>query len=276
MLTSEESQMDTLAYSSRMLSWAPLGKLLFVIAVLIVNLITDSMLVPLVTLIIGLGLMAYSTNFRIPKLIAFALLEAMLILVIGCGMVSISGTSGAVMWDTHFLWMHIYMTVDSFNKAWLILFRGVAGMAVMMAFATSTPIPYLSQALKQIHLPTEVSELVVLIYRYGFLLLERMEVMYKAASCRRGFNGFMTSIKSTASIAVGMFISSSAMADKAQVALNCRNYRGYFPVYNTPSPMGAKWVLVSAAVFVAILLFGMYTAGWVDMAAVFFGEGAFL
>ena len=239
------------------------------------NLITSSMFVPLVTLLLGLGLMAYSTNFKIPLLISLALAEAMLILVIGCGMVSISGTSGALMWDTHVLWVHIHMTVDSFNKAWLILFRGVAGMAMVMAFATSTPIPYLSQALKQVHMPKEVSELVILIYRYGFLLLERMEVMYKAAACRMGFNGFMRSIKSTASIAVGIFISSSALADKAQIALNCRNYRGYFPVYNQPAKTGIKWVLLSAAVAVVILLFGLYTADMVDMAAIFFGEGAF-
>ena len=61
---SEQTQMDALAYSSRMLGWAPLGKLLLVIVVLVINIVTDSMLVPFVTLAIGLGLMAYSTNFK--------------------------------------------------------------------------------------------------------------------------------------------------------------------------------------------------------------------
>lgn len=269
---SEESQMDTLAYSSRMLTWAPLGKLLFVSTVLVANLVTSSVFVPLIVLIIGLALMAYSTNFKIPFLIFLALAEAVLILIIGCGMVSISGTSGKVMWDTHILWLHVHMTVESFNKAWLILFRGVAGIAMVMAFATSTPIPYLSQALKQIRMPKEVSELVIMIYRYGFLLLERMETMYKAAACRMGFNGFIRSIKSTASIAVGIFISSSALADKAQIALSCRNYRGYFPVYNQPATAGIKWILVSVAVAAALLAFGFHTDDWVNIAALMFGE----
>ena len=65
--------MDTLAYSSRMLDWAPLGKLIFVIGVLIVNILTSSILVPFVTLAIGLVLMAYSTNFKIPFIIALAI-----------------------------------------------------------------------------------------------------------------------------------------------------------------------------------------------------------
>ena len=268
---SEELQMDSLAYSSRMLSWSPLGKLLFVIVVLIANISTESMIVPFATLAIGLGLMAYSTDFRIPRIIGIALAEALVILAFGCGMISISGVSGSVIWDTNLLWVHVHMTVDSFNKAWLVLFRGVAGMAVMMAFATSTPIPYLSQALNQLRIPKEVSELVVLIYRYGFLLLERMEVMWNAAQCRLGFNGVITSLKSTASIAVGMFISSSAMSDKAQIALSCRNYRGYFPIYNEPAPISLKWVLVSLSALIMILVIGYYTTGIVDMSSVFFG-----
>lgn len=263
---SEEAQMDALAYSSRMLHWAPLGKLLFVITVLIVNICTNSMMVPFITLAIGLGLMAYSTNFKIPFFIALALAEAILILAIGCGMISITGDAGTeAFWDTNILWMHVHMTEDSFNKAWLVLFRGFAGMAVMMSFATSTPIPHLSQALKQIHMPTEVSELVVLIYRYGFLLIERMEVMWNAAACRMGFNGFMNTMRTTASIAVGIFISSSNMADKAQIALECRNYKGVFPVYNEPPKVGLKWILVSAATFAGIFVFGLYTEGWVNM-----------
>ncbi len=262
--------MDTLAYSSRMLSWAPLGKLLFVIVVLIVNITTSSMLVPFVTLAIGLILMAYSTNFRIPFIIALALAEAFVILVFGCGMVSISGTSGEVLWDTQVLWIHIHMTVDSFNKAWLILFRGVAGIAVMMAFATSTPIPHLSQALRQIRMPKEVSEIIVLIYRYGFLLLERMQIMWNAASSRMGFSGAKGSISTIASIAVGIFISSTNLADKAQIALDCRNYQGFFPVYNEPAKVGVKWIAVSALAFVLIFLFGMATENWIDMAQIFF------
>ena len=54
---SEQLQMDTLAYSSRMLGWAPLGKLLFIIAALIANIITSSMIVPIFTLALGLCLM---------------------------------------------------------------------------------------------------------------------------------------------------------------------------------------------------------------------------
>ncbi len=264
--------MDTLAYSSRMVGWAPLGKLLFVIAALVANIMTESIVISIATLVLGLALIGYSTNMRIPLIVAIALVEAFVILVFGCGMVSITGDEGTeAIWDTNILWVKVHMTVDSFNKAWLILIRGVAGMALMMSFATSTPIPHLSNALRQIRIPPEIAELVVLIYRYGFLLLERMEVMWNAASCRLGFNGFKRTMSTTASILVGMFIQSTNMADKGQIALDCRNYRGYFPLYNMPAKAGPKWIVVSVLIFLVIVVCGKYTAGWIDMHSVFFG-----
>ena len=270
--TSEHIRMDALAYSSRMLSWAPLGKLILVIAVLVVNVMTDSVITAFAVLALGLALMAYSTNMRIPFMLGVAIAEALLILIVACGIISINGDhSQPCIWSADFLWLDFYMTADSFNQAWLVLLRSVAGITMMMAFATSTPIPHLAQALRQIRIPDEICEIVVLIYRYAFLLIERMEAMWSAASCRLGFSGVCRSVETAASIAVGTFLSSTEMADKAQMALDCRNYRGYFPVLNAPAKAGVKWVAVTAAVAAALYVFGMRTEGMVDMSRILLG-----
>ena len=264
---SEHIQMDALAYSSRMLNWAPLGKLLLVIVVLIANVMTDSVVTALAVLAIGLALMAYSTNMRIPFMLGVAIGEAILILIVACGIISINGDSSQpCIWRADFLWLDLYMTADSFNQAWLVMIRAVAGITVMMAFATSTPIPHLAQALRQIRIPDEICEIVVLIYRYAFLLLERMDTMWSAANSRLGFSGFKRSMKTIASIAVGIFTSSMNMADKAQVSLECRGYRGYFPIYNRPPKAGVAWVGLAVLAFALLYVLGTYTEGLVDFA----------
>lgn len=269
---SEHIQMDALAYSSRMLNWAPLGKLLLVIVVLIANVMTDSVVTALAVLAIGLALMAYSTNMRIPFMLGVAIGEAILILIVACGIISINGDmSQPCIWRADFLWLDLYMTADSFNQAWLVMIRAVAGITVMMAFATSTPIPHLAQALRQIRIPDEICEIVVLIYRYAFLLLERMDTMWSAANSRLGFSGFKRSMKTIASIAVGIFTSSMNMADKAQVSLECRGYRGYFPIWNRPQRAGVGWVAAAVAVFALLYVLGMYTEGVIDFAGLAFG-----
>ena len=269
---SEHIQMDALAYSSRMLNWAPLGKLFLVIVVLIANVMTDSVVTALAVLAIGLALMAYSTNMRIPFMLGVAIGEAILILIVACGIISINGdTSQPCIWRADFLWLDLYMTADSFNQAWLVMIRAVAGITVMMAFATSTPIPHLAQALRQIRIPDEICEIVVLIYRYAFLLLERMDTMWSAANSRLGFSGFKRSMKTIASIAVGIFTSSMNMADKAQVSLECRGYRGYFPIWNRPQRAGVGWVAAAVAVFALLYVLGTYTEGVIDFAGLAFG-----
>ena len=270
--TSEHIRMDALAYSSRMLSWAPLGKLILVIAVLVVNVMTDSVITAFAVLALGLALMAYSTNMRIPFMLGVAIAEAILILLVACGIISINGDhSQPCIWSADFLWLDFYMTADSFNQAWLVLLRSVAGITMMMAFATSTPIPHLAQALRQIRIPDEICEIVVLIYRYAFLLLERMDTMWSAAGSRLGFSGIRRSISTVASIAVGIFTSSMNLADKAQVSLECRGYRGYFPIYNRPQRAGIGWISVAIVAFALLYILGIHTEGVVDFARLAFG-----
>lgn len=271
---SEQVQMDVLAYGSRMIRWAPLGKLLFTFSLLILALVSDNIFVPIITFCIGLGLMAYSTNFRLPPIIGLAILEAILIMVIGCGMVSILGDSSepAVLLNGtgELLWIDIHITANSFNHAWLIMFRAIAGVTLMLSFASSTPIPHIAHALKQMKVPKEVIEIVVLVYRYAFLLLERAEVMWNAAKCRLGFNGARRSMSTTAGILVNVFITSLEIAERSQPALESRNYSGSFPIYRMPNKIGLYWVILTVMVCTTIYVFG-YFAPSPNMAAIVLG-----
>ena len=263
-------EMDELAYSSRMVDWAPLGKLFLVLALLIVGLITDSILVPMLTFSIGMILMAYSTNLKVPTLLLLAIGEAVLIMVLGSGMISILGDhSQPALWEDTILWFNIYMTEQSFNQAWLIFFRAIAGVTLMLSFACSTPIPYLSFAFKSLHCPNEITELIVLIYRYAFLLLERFLVMIDAAQCRLGYNGPMTAMRSYGGAMAGTFIFSMELAEKSEAALACRNYDGTFPIFREPQKMSILWIIVSLGLAAGLYYAGEYTAGWVNMAKLF-------
>lgn len=267
---SEQTQMDELAYSSRMLNWAPLGKLFFVLVLLIIGLVCDSIVVPLITFCIGLAFMAYSTNFRVPLILALFILEAVVIMIIGSGMISIMGDpSEPALMEGNILWFTIHMTEQSFQRAWLIFFRAIAGVTLMLSFATSTPIPHLAHALRSIKCPVEICEFFVLIYRYSFLLLERFLVMLDAAQCRLGYNGTANALRTYGGAMAGTFIFSMELAEKSEAALACRNYQGYFPIYHKPASMSWKWIAVTAVLAVVLYLINLRTVGWIDMVAVF-------
>ena len=90
--------------------------------------------------------------------------------------------------------------------------------------------------------------------------------MWSAAGSRLGFSGLKRSMRTTASIAVGIFTSSMNLADKAQVSLECRGYRGYFPIYNRPPKAGVAWVGLAVLAFALLYVVGTYTEGLVDFA----------
>ncbi|MDR0887773.1 MAG: energy-coupling factor transporter transmembrane protein EcfT [Candidatus Methanoplasma sp.] len=265
--------MDTLAYGSRMVNWAPLGKLMFAVCLLIVDIITDSLVVPLITLVIGVSLMVYSSSIRLPKIIGLMIAESLLIVLLGAVLIAImpSGVESAEVWGFSLIGLDFSITYHSFDYAVLIFTRSLAGVTVMLAFATSTPIPYFANSLRRLHIPAEIIEIIVLVYRYSFLLLEQLQVLWNAASSRLGFASFRRSFRTVARIAVNVFITSLDIADKSGNALLCRNFNGVFPVFRPPKDITAVWVVLAVGAAAGLYLFGLYSEGWIDPASIVFG-----
>ncbi len=257
----EHNQMDNLAYSSRMIALPPLGKLFIVISILIVNLVTTNVIIPMITLCLGLICIIYSTGMKFPKILVFLIAESLLIIVVGalCIMIlPLAGDVSPVIWEWTPLGLRFVITHASIDYGLLILVRCLSGVSFMLAFATSTPIPHLAQSLRQLRIPVEIIEIVVLVYRYGFLLFEQLEIMWSAAHCRLGFGSFKKSFHTTAKIALNIFISSMEMTERSNIALCCRNFTGTFPLFNPPKRISLIWVIVPVIFAVALYYLGVY------------------
>ncbi|OPY33276.1 MAG: Energy-coupling factor transporter transmembrane protein EcfT [Methanomassiliicoccales archaeon PtaU1.Bin124] len=258
---------DELAYQSRLKDLPPLGKFILALSLLVIALTVTSFLVPIITFSIGLALLLYSTGGRFPRIVLIAILDSLAIIIIGCVLIAFLTQGGGSVVQLDLLGLKLSLQREGLNLATLVLLRALAGIFVMLAFITSTPVPHFALALKQLHVPKEVLELTVLIYRYSFLLLEQMEVMTIAAACRLGFRGLRNQVKTTSRIAVGLFSRSLEMAERSQIALQCRNYQGDFPVFRPPRKLTWSWVLgpiaLAAAIYVGnILLEGSFYLRW--------------
>ena len=258
---------DEVVYNSKMLNWSPLGKFILVIFLLVASLLADSLVVPIVVFVIGASLLFYSTNFKIPKIVGLALGGAILTIFVGCIVILFVTAGENMLFQGTFLGIGYSITDGGLRLATLVLVRSIAGMTVMLSFATSTPVPYLAHAMRQVHISKEVPELVILIYRYSFLLLEELHTMWTAASCRLGFHGLKNRFRTTSKIAVGLFIRSIDITDRAQIALQCRNFNGEFPSYRLPKNISAVWVAVPILSFIILYILNIYTRGWIIIGA---------
>ena len=243
-----------MAYCSPAYGWPPLGKLALAMALLIASLASSTIIVPLVVLGIGAALLFYSTHFKFPRAIVLALLDAMVIILISTIILAfVTQGTGEPLFTLDLGFWQISLYPQGVELAALVFVRAMAGVVVMLFFATSTPIPHFAQALRSLHIPSYLAELVVLVYRYSFLLLEQLDVMYTAAQCRIGFRGTKNKFRTSGKLAVGLFIRSLEVADRSQNALSCRNFHGDFPSFRPPAKMSAAWALLPFFVIGSLL-----------------------
>ncbi len=112
--------------------------------------------------------------------------------------------------------------------------RAVAGVTVMPFLSPLPHDSHLANALRQAN-PGQIVELTILIYRYSFLLYRAaLDTMYVAAQSRLGFRGTKNS-PDDREVARWRIHSSMDMAERSQVALNCRSFRGEFHCYRSPA-----------------------------------------
>jgi cobalt/nickel transport system permease protein len=240
---------DELAYASPMRRWPPLGKFLLAMALLIVSLVSSSLVIPLVVFVVGMILLFLSTHLRFPRAIAWAILEGMVIFLIGALIIAFVSIEGRVLLDLNLLSWHLSLTEGGLQRGLAVFLRALAGITVMLFFATSTPIPHFAAALKQLRVPNYITELVILVYRYSFLLFEQLDVLYTAAQCRIGFRGARNKLRTTGKLAVNLFIKSLEVAERSQIALYCRNFKGDFPTFRPSARMTIGWALLPFLAF---------------------------
>ncbi|MGD1060555.1 MAG: cobalt ECF transporter T component CbiQ [Methanomassiliicoccales archaeon] len=247
---------DEIAYASPFRDWSPLGKFALALSLLVSSLVASSIAIPILVFLIGFCLLFYSTRMRFPRVIVLALLDGLAVFFIGALVIALI-TTGDPLWSINLGFIVLNFSNQGVSLGLLVFMRAVAGVTVMLFFATSTPIPHLANALRQVKIPAEIVELTILVYRYAFLLLEQLETMYIAAHSRLGFRGLKTKFRTTAKLMVGIFTRSLEVAERSQVALNCRSFRGEFHCYRPPARITAKWVFASIIVFELLFIINL-------------------
>jgi len=108
--------------------------------------------------------------------------------------------------------------------------RILGGMGVLLFFSLTTPLPELMRAARFFRCPSVLMELVLIMYRYIFLMFEEAGRIRTAQRSRLGFVSFGNTLRS-ASILGGMLILRSYdRAERSFAAMRCRGYRGTITV----------------------------------------------
>lgn len=145
------------------------------------------------------------------------------------------------------------ITRESLHRAVTLFFQAMGAVTCLYFLSTTTPMPQLIEVLRRCHLPELVIELMYLIYRYLFVLLDVQQQMTIAATARLGYTGLRRSISTAGHVSGALLATSFRRSSRCFDAMESRGYDGRLAFLSHTPPLRAAHLAVAAA-YVLVLL----------------------
>ncbi|MBW4085455.1 cobalt ECF transporter T component CbiQ [Paenibacillus sp. S150] len=203
-------RIDALSYSNALRQLSPMWKTLFAAVMFVLS----YMLHPALQVLIALWMMLWCLGYAKIPLRAYGLLFGTALLFYGLSLPALlvelgrPAAGGAVLslrlpGTERFL----YITRAGELRAALLLARVSACLACCFFMMLTTPFGELLQVLRRLRMPQIVLELMLIMYRFLFLLNDAAHGLLLARRLRGGRRGFMSKLRETAGMAASLFAS---------------------------------------------------------------------
>lgn len=258
-----EELLDDVAQNSTFRHVHPGTKVLLGLGSLVICLVSPTPIVPLISgVLLSLVLLIPA---RVSPLVYGELLVAPAIFTIISVVVLLFLLGGGdVIWRFNPApWINLTITTGSIRQSTLVFCR-VFGCSVSLFFIVlTTPMTDLFNGMKRIGIPIELIDLMMIIYRYLFIVYDQAIEIWQAQVMRLGYGRPRESVRSFSMLCGMLFISSWNAGEDLIRAMDCRCYDGIFPSLDITEPVRMRSlipVLLYLAGLTGILL-AMTTGG---------------
>ena len=139
------------------------------------------------------------------------------------------------------------ITRESINKGIFVFSRVLGGMSAMCFISLTTPMTDIFTVFRQCRIPDIIIELMMIIYRTIFILMDQVVQIYTAQVMRLGYSSVKESLHSSALLCGAAFIASWDAGEDLVKAMDARCYDGKFAVLGENRPVERKPLLALAA-----------------------------
>lgn len=244
---------DYYAYASKIRGWNPGFKVGFALGLLIFGIAADSVWV---SLLIFLG-MAWLTvgkgGLKLSRYISFLTVPLVFILMSSAAIACNFSFTAQGDYRLHLGFFYVYTTVEGLEQTGRIVMKALGAVSCMYMMSLSTPVTEIVNVLGRAHMPALITELMHMIYRYIFILLEVQNKMTIAAKSRLGYRDLKTSYLSFGHTLSNLLVVSMRRANAYYDALESRCYDGELCFLEEEKPLRAAQV-APATGFAAVLL----------------------
>jgi cobalt/nickel transport system permease protein len=129
------------------------------------------------------------------------------------------------------------ITRESINQGFFVFCRVIGGMSALCFISLTTPMTDIFITFRQCRIPDAVIDLMMIIYRTIFILLDQVIQIYHAQVMRLGYSTYRESIHSFSSLCGAAFIASWDAGEDLIRAMDARCYDGKFALLGENRPM---------------------------------------
>lgn len=250
----EGFSIDLYAYASHIRNWSSDFKVAFSIIVMILSIVLNN---PYVSIAIIFA-MAYITVIKgglpITEYFSFLAIPLSFILL---GTFTIAIDFSKVPMGQYRLYLgfcYVFTSMVQLKKMAFLILKVFAAVSALQMMTLSTPSNEIIAFLRKMHVPKLIIELMNLIYRFIFILLDVHRQMKNSAEARQGYCDFKTSCITFGNIASNMLVVSLKKSNAYYNAMEARCYDGELLFLDEEKKIRRKHLIV-AALFIVILFF---------------------
>ena len=249
----EGFSIDLYAYKSHIRNWSSDFKVAFSIIVVILSIILNNPYVS-VTVIFA---MAYITvvkgGLHIKDYLSFLMIQLTFIFLSTFTLAIDFSKEPIGQFNMYICFGYIFTSFTQLKKMLFLILKVFAAMSSLQMLTLSTTSSEIIAVLRKIHVPKLIIELMHLIYRFIFILIDVHRNMKNSAEARQGYCDFKTSCLTFGNIASNMLIVSMKKSNAYYNAMEARCYDGEFLFLEEEKNVTCNQIII-AAVFIIFLI----------------------
>ena len=153
---------------------------------------------------------------------------------------------------------YITASTDSFFYALQLILTALGAVSCLYFLSFTTPMPDILEVLRKLHCPGLLIELMLLIYRFIFILLDTASAISTSQNCRLGNKDYRTSLKSFGLLGSVLMIRAISRSNKLYDAMEARCYDGRIQVLSENQPPRKKIIAAIAVFDTALFIFAIW------------------
>jgi cobalt/nickel transport system permease protein len=252
-------RLDALSYTNQLRKLPPEHKLIFALTLLLLSFISHPLEQILIAVWMGVWTVGYA---KIPFWIYSRLLSVAILfwlssipafVINSVSLSEILQVKSDAIAGCSILSHYVYLSHQGSIQTGLILARSLASISCLYFVLLTVPFAEILQVLRRIGCPTILTELLLLMYRCIFILLETATQLWTAQQARGGDRTWRTTLRSL-SLLVGQLLKQTIRRYyQLSLGLESRGFTGEFQVWNSRPYRSSQRYIMEAIVGCGIL-----------------------